>query len=96
MVEQVFAAFMLVVCLAMMLRAVLKPSWRRRLDGAFRRAWLGLGRPFRRPKADPRGLSDREARRLAEETIRRAREGEWDGNVYRPRAFRKEKERRRE
>jgi hypothetical protein len=33
----------------------------------------------------------REAARAAEEAIKRARErgGEWDGNVYKPKSFRK-------
>jgi hypothetical protein len=33
----------------------------------------------------------REAARVAEEAIKRARErgGEWDGNVYKPKSFRK-------
>ncbi len=83
--ERVFAAVVFAVCLALLLRLTLGARRRARLDAALRRAWQAV-----------RGAvislrHRREAGRVAEEAIRRARDkrGEWDGNVYKPKSFRK-------
>ena len=89
MIEKVFAAVVLVACLVGLLRMALQPRQQQRLDGALRGAWqrlrsIGKPRPPRAPTAD-------DAARAAQEAIRRARDGHWEGNVYKPRSFRRPK-----
>ena len=95
-IETIFAALMLTICVVLLVRMALPPARRARLDAAFgrwrRRLAHGadrLGAAVRRPTAEAR------ARRETAAAIRRAREraesGEWDGNVYRPKSFKRKK-----
>ena len=89
MVEKLLAGVVLLACVALFVRLLVAPRRRLLLD-----AWL---RDVSRALAQrARGLwhwrrSRREAQRLADEAIRRARgeDVERDGNVYRPKSFRK-------
>lgn len=83
--EHVLAALVVAVCAVLLLRLLIGEKRRARLDAALRRAVRSV-----------RGLAmsarhRREAARVAEEAIERARQrsGEWDGNVYKPKSFRK-------
>ena len=83
--ERVLAAIIVAVCAVLLVRLVIGARRRARLDAALRRAWRAV-----------RGVAmsarhRREAARVAEEAIERARQrsGEWDGNVYKPKSFRK-------
>ncbi|MED5617778.1 hypothetical protein [Ideonella sp. BN130291] len=89
MVEKIFAAGVLVACLVALLRMALPNRLQHRLDARLRRAWAGCLRlvdRLRRRRAPPPDPA-----RVAEEAIRRAREGHWEGNVYKPRSFRRPK-----
>jgi hypothetical protein len=88
-IEKLFAAVLLAVCLVMLLRMALKPRQRQRLDGVLQRAWARCRSLVRRRPRQP--LTQQDAARVAEEAIRKAREGQWDGNVFRPRSFRRPK-----
>jgi hypothetical protein len=92
MIEKLFAAAGLAVCLVLLLRLLLKPAQRQRFDAAMHRAWARCRQLVRRR---PRpAMSQQDAARVAEEAIRRAREGrdgQWEGNVFRPRSFRRPK-----
>jgi hypothetical protein len=82
-VEKVLAGLALAICTVMLFRMVIGAPRRARLNAAFRRGWV-------RAKGVWQWRATRkEAERVAEEAIRRAREGEWDGNVYKPKSFRK-------
>lgn len=96
MIEKLFAATVLAVCLVLMLRLVLGARRRARFDAAARRAW-GSSQRFLSSAYHWRSHR-REAERAANEVIRRARggsadsgsiDGEWEGNVYKPKSFRK-------
>jgi hypothetical protein len=92
MIESLFAALGLTVCVLLLLRMGLGPAqrqrfdafWQRRLDG-LRRGGHWLQRQWRLLRAS------RGARREAEDLIGRARNGrveaDRDGNVIRPRRF---------
>ena len=87
MSETFFAGLTLAVCLLLALRLLIGPRRRWQLD-----AWLrGQTAAARRRLAEAaRWRSARKASaKAAEEAIRRARGGKWDGNVYRPRTFRR-------
>lgn len=83
--DRVLAALALATCAVLLVRLVIGERRRARVDAALRRAWRAVrdiaGSARRR----------REAARVAEEAIKRARSrrGEWDGNVYKPKSFRK-------
>lgn len=87
--EKFFAGAVVLVCVLLLARQFMGASRRTRLDALLRRISHSVrafaGRIYRLPSAR------RAARREAEEAIRRARGdgGEWDGNVYRPKSFRK-------
>jgi hypothetical protein len=91
--ERVFAALALTACVLMLLRLAIGARLRGRLDAALARAWRSMRRTGAGVRATLRSLRHhREAAREAEEVIERARKrsgGEWDGNVYRPKSFRK-------
>ena len=95
MIERLFAALALAVCAVLLVRLLLGERRRFRFDMAMRRAWNGLRRGVLRLWRMPSALRhQREAKRRAEEVaneaIRRASgRGEWDGNVYKPKSFRK-------
>ena len=89
MIEKVFAALVLVACLVALARMALRPQHQRRLDAALRSAWQRVRRLGGSLRRKPRPPED--PARVAEEAIRRAREGHWEGNVYKPRSFRRPK-----
>jgi len=87
LVEKIFAAIVVAVCVLLLLRMLLRPRRRARVDAAVRRngvLWRDrVSRAVAWPAAEAR------ARREAKEAIRRARRSaiERDGNVIRPKAF---------
>ena len=87
-IQRVFAALTLIACGLMFLRLTLGQRRRARLDAGLRGLARGLnqrGRSLLRWRS-----TRREAAKVADEAIRRARaRGEWDGNVYTPREMRK-------
>ena len=102
MIETMFLAIVLAVCAALLVRLLIGERRRWRFDAAMwramrpvQRAWRSVRRWYARRRADSN------ASKVAKEVIRRARdgsregsdsktraEGEWDGNVYRPKSFR--------
>ncbi len=89
MVEKILAAVVLAFCGVMLLRLVLGERRRGRFDAFWRRTWIGLR--IRTTRLWHWPAARRRAKHDAEEAIRRAREGTWDGNVYRPKSFDKRK-----
>lgn len=87
MIENVFAALVVAVCAVMLLRLALGPARRQRLDRFFVHLWRTLQAWSIALWRWPR--SRRQAQQLADDAIRRAREGTWDGNVYTPDQFKK-------
>ena len=90
LLEKLFAGAVVFVCVALLVRQFIGAPRRYRLDSSLRRIGRSLRlfwfRLYRWPRAR------RAARREAEEAIRRARgdaDGDWEGNVYRPKSFRK-------
>ena len=91
-IEKIFAALVLAACLVLLLRMLLGQRRRQRLDATLRRwraPWQRRLLQARRDSAESR------AERTAQEAIARARRaaaaGEWDGNVYRPKSFKRKK-----
>jgi hypothetical protein len=95
MIERVFAAVVLAACAVLLVRLMLNERRRYRFDMAMRRLWallsLSAVKVWRAPGAlKQRRAAEREAEEAAVDAIRRASgRGEWDGNVYRPKSFRK-------
>ncbi|MDP9044551.1 MAG: hypothetical protein M3O01_07060 [Pseudomonadota bacterium] len=91
MFERVLAAIVIAFCVLMLLRLALGARRRKRFDAFFRRLGLRLrhvGYSWWRWRETQR--QSVAARKVADELIRRARDrGEWDGNVYTPKSFRK-------
>ena len=87
--EKLLAGLVLGACLVALLRMALTPRQRDRLDAWALRPWQRCRNVFRRKP--PKPLTQQDAARAADEAIRRAREGHWDGNVFRPRSFRRPK-----
>lgn len=90
--EKVLAGLLLAVCVVLFLRLLAGASRRQRFDAWARHAAATLAQRTRRIR-HWRASRD-EARRVADEAIRRARgeagdDVERDGNVYRPRSFKK-------
>ncbi|QPF75532.1 hypothetical protein G8A07_23170 [Roseateles sp. DAIF2] len=96
MLVKVFASFGLLICLALAVHMCLGRHQRLWLETRLTRAWQGLRQRLERR------FSARERRRAAHEAaleaIERAKrgsggggnvEGQWDGNVYRPKRFEK-------
>jgi hypothetical protein len=83
--ERVLAAVALAVCALLLLRLVIGARRRARVDAALRRSVQAVRRMIVSIR------HRREAVRVADEAIKRAsqRDGEWDGNVYKPKSFRK-------
>jgi len=90
-IETLLAGLGLALCVLMLARQLLPLPRRARLDLWLRHAWWELQQWVRGLRHGRR--SKRTAQREAEEAIRRAREGqgEWDGNVYRPKSFKRPK-----
>jgi hypothetical protein len=88
MAEKVLSAIVLACCAVALLRLMLGARRRRIFDAGLRDAWWSV-RSFGRGLRHRRS-SRREAERVVEEAIRRARSAdvERDGNVYRPGSFR--------
>lgn len=91
-IEKFFAGFVLAVCVLLLVRMLLGPLRRERLDAVLRR-WRAPWR--RRLQQARRDSAESRAQRAAQEAIARARraaaDGEWDGNVYRPKSFKRKK-----
>ena len=94
MIESIFAALGLLVCAALLLRMTLGSRRQQRWDWFWQRKLerlRGAGRWLQRQWQLL--WSSREARRAAEDVIKRARgakpEVDREGNVIRPRSFRK-------
>jgi len=86
-VEKIFAAGMVVVCVLLLARMLLRPRRRARVDATLRKGSERWGRRVRRLIAWP--AAELRARRETKEAIRRARRSasERDGNVISPKAF---------
>ena len=100
MVHTLLAAAGLAICLALALHMALPYRARARIDAAVARLGAWLQAPVSRATRWRRRQRQTRAAALeAERVIRRAREsaqqgrmdGEWDGNVYRPKSFEKPK-----
>ena len=92
MIERLFAAIVLAACVLLLVRLLIGARRRYRFDAAMRRA----ARRVRSIATSPRRWreSRHDAARAAEaasDAIRRARgrDGEWDGNVFKPKSLRK-------
>jgi hypothetical protein len=86
-IEKLFAAVVLAACAVMLVRMLFGASLRYRFDAAVRRA---VNACRRRALTIVRWRSTRrKAERAAEAAIRRAHGGEWDGNVYKTKTFRR-------
>ena len=94
--EVLAASFTLAVCALLVLRLVLPPPRRARFDAAFRAAGRRLRDGWHRAVTAPgrRRSAEREARDVIERA-RRPRpddaDGTWDGNVFRPKSFKRPK-----
>ena len=95
-IETFFAALVLATCVLLLVRMALGARHRVRFDALFGRWRRQSGRgldallgALRRPSAEVR------ARRETAAAIRRAQgrdeAGDWDGNVYRPKSFKRKK-----
>lgn len=93
MFEKTVAAIALALCAALLVRLALPAAARERFDAGLRRirAALAAGGSTLRNGRRRRIDAEREAARLAEEAIRRARRGtrSVDGKVVRPESFRR-------
>lgn len=91
MFERVLAATVIAFCVVMLVRLSLGSRRRARFDAFWRRRWLRArhaGHAVWRWRESRRHAEV--ARKAADELIKRARDrGEWDGNVYTPKSFRK-------
>src|ERR1700712_4171777 len=91
MFERVLAAIVIAICAVMLVRLALSGRRRARFDAFFRRLWMRLrhaGHAISRWRQARRNVEI--ARKTADELIKRARDrGEWNGNVYTPKSFRK-------
>ena len=91
MIEQLLAAVVLAVCVLLFARLLIGARRRRRLDAALH-SLAGTGRrALRSTRSAWRWrAAQRSSKQAADEAIRRAREGgTWEGNVYKPKSFRK-------
>ena len=86
-VEKIFAAVMVALCALLLLRMLLRPRRRARIDASLLRNVAVWRRRLLGAIAWPR--AELRARRATKEVIRRARASatERDGNVYRPKSF---------
>lgn len=91
LLHKILASLGLLICLALALHMMLGPAQRQRLARLGDRLVQALQRPF--DKRERRRKAHREAQAAIERARRgSAREGEWDGNVYRPKQFDKRKD----
>lgn len=90
MPEKIFAAVLLAVCLLLLVRVFVGAARRARIDAAIARLSRRTGARIDAIVQAP-GMR-RRARREADDAIRRAgARGDWDGNVYRPKSFKKDR-----
>lgn len=93
LIEKTFAAAIVAACLVLLLRLVLSPRQRARFDAGWHRFIAAVGR--RGSALGGQGSAEARAEREAGKAIDRARRtaagGEWDGNVYRPKSFKRKK-----
>ncbi len=88
MIEKSFAIIVLIVCVVFMIRLVIGSSRRYALDAWARRVAYAVKRGALR--VYHWRSSRKTAEQLAEDAIRRARgEGSWEGNVYKPKSFKR-------
>ncbi len=104
-VEQALAGVVLAVCLVLLVRLVIGPARRYRFDRQMRRGFRPVTRAASAVRASClrvwqtvflRRARERAAAREAAEAIERARrrrveDGDWEGNVYTPKSFRRPK-----
>ena len=89
MIEKVLPAIGLVVCGVLLVRMTLAPKRQQAFDTTMRNYWYRLKR-FSQRVVNWRPSSRKQAARVAEEAIERARrqlDTEREGNVYRPKSF---------
>lgn len=92
--ELIVAGLTVLVCATLLLRLVLSLPRRARFDAFWRRLWRGLRSLWQRLVTAParRRAAVREAREVIERVRRTPAEGgHWDGNVYRPKTFKRPK-----
>jgi uncharacterized protein HemY len=82
MFEKFFAGGVLAVCVVLLVHMALGARRQRAVEMALRRSFAAVRRAARR--AMHWRSTRRQAARAAEEAIRRASDGQWDGNVYKP------------
>jgi hypothetical protein len=90
MIESLLAGLTLALCVALLLHMAIGPvrrEWLRRRWLAFRheRGLADRRRPW--PSRQHKAAARREADDAIERARRAAEKGEWEGNVYRPKAF---------
>lgn len=97
--DKLLPAIVAAICLIALIRLFLSAALRRRFDQALQRLWGRCQAATRRlvQRLRHRPMSKKEAARLAQDAIERARRnqrrdagkahGKWDGNVYRPKSF---------
>jgi predicted Holliday junction resolvase-like endonuclease len=91
MAETILAAVVLALCLALLVRLMLPPRQRQRMDSRARQGWNTLRRSARAvPAVWHHRRHRKQAASEAEAAIRRARDGfSRDGNVIRPKSFKR-------
>lgn len=88
MTEILFPAFIAALCIVFMLRLLVGERLRWRFDSAMRRSWQRI-KSAALSVYHWRG-SRKDAARVAEEAIQRARDGgTWEGNVFKPKSFKR-------
>jgi hypothetical protein len=88
MFEKTLAAVVLTICIVLMARLLVGSRLRMRLDAAARRTWYLVR--ARALSVYHWRSSRKTAAQAAEEAIKRAREGgTWEGNVYKPKSFKR-------
>ncbi len=86
LIETILAGLTLAVCGVLAVRLLIGERRRWRFDAWLRKRGANLQRLVR--KALQWRSTRRTSAEAADAAIRRARGGQWDGNVYRPRSFR--------
>lgn len=100
MLHTVLAALGLAICIALAIHMALPYRARAQVDatvarlGAWLRGQVDRATGWRRRQRQTRAAAmeaERVIRRARESSLRDKPEGEWDGNVYRPKSFEKPK-----
>ena len=87
MIERVFAAIVFAACVLLLVRLGLGARRRQRLDAVL---WRAVHATRHMATAARQRRANAQAAKAAADAIRRAQErGEWEGNVYKPKSFRK-------